>query len=199
MQVFIANLANPSVMLGYAHGSYGIGGIIGPIMATGLVTAGLQWSRFYAIALAFRALSFVSTGWSFWSYEKEGVAQFSNSLQQIASRQSAAEGGEASKLKLIGRALKTRTTLIGALFIFAYQGAEVSESGWVITYLIVSADGALTKVRLIRCAGISKRRSSACWLCDFWLLGRDHSRAVRSVSSRKGIFHYPACGELCLS
>ena len=81
-----------------------------------------------------------SAGWAFWSYEKEGVVQFSNSLQQIASRQSAAELGKTSKFKLICRALKTKTTLIGALFIFAYQGAEVSESGWVITYLIVSRE-----------------------------------------------------------
>jgi fucose permease len=77
-------------------------------------------------------------GWSFWSYEKESVSQFSNSLQQIASRRSTAELGSPSKLRLIGRALKTRVTLIGALFVFAYQGAEVAEAGWVITYLIVS-------------------------------------------------------------
>jgi hypothetical protein len=106
-------------------------------MATSLVTAGLHWSRFYAIALGLRVLSMAWAGRAFWSYEREAVAHFSNSLQQIASRQSAAELGETSKFKLIRRALKTRTTLIGALFIFAYQGAEVSESGWVITYLIV--------------------------------------------------------------
>ena len=104
-------------------------------MATALVTGGLHWANFYAIALGLRAISTVWVGWSFWSYEKEGIVQFANSLQQIASRQSA---GEMSKLKLIGRALKTRTTLIGAFFIFAYQGAEVAEAGWVITYLIVS-------------------------------------------------------------
>ena len=107
-------------------------------MATALVTAGLNWARFYAIALGLRVLSIALIGWSFWNYEKEDAALFSNGLQQIASRQSAAEFGKSSKLKLIWRALKSRTTIIGALFIFAYQGAEVSESGWVITYLIVS-------------------------------------------------------------
>ena len=80
-----------------------------------------------------------ATTWSFWTFEIDGSSLFSNSLQQIASRQAATETGEPSKLKLIGRALKNRTTLIGALFIFAYQGAEVSESGWVITYLIVGS------------------------------------------------------------
>lgn len=82
----------------------------------------------------------VSTGWSFWNYEKEDTSQFANSLEQIASRQ-AAETSESSKLREIGRALKDRTTLIGALFIFAYQGAEVSESGWFISYLIDYRNG----------------------------------------------------------
>ena len=106
-------------------------------MATALVTAGLHWSRFYAIALGVRVINMGLIGWSFWNYEKESVSQFSNSLQQIASRQSGAELGSSSKLRLMGRALKTRVTLIGALFVFAYQGAEVAEAGWVITYLIV--------------------------------------------------------------
>lgn len=34
------------------------------------------------------------------------------------------------------RALSNRVTIIGALFIFAYQGAEVSISGWVISFLL---------------------------------------------------------------
>ena len=114
----------------FRHGSYGIGGIIGPILATALVSNGVHWSYFYAIALGIRIINLAAIGWSFWNYENEGVTQFSNSLAQIASRHNAAEMGEASKFRMIGRALKTRTTLIGALFIFAYQGAEVSESGW---------------------------------------------------------------------
>ena len=130
--VFCANLANSTVILGAAHGSYGIGGIFGPILATAIVSNGVHWSRFYLIAIAIRFLCMASTGWSFWNYEKEGTTQFSNSLEQIASRQAAAEMGETSRLRVIGRALKNRTTLIGALFIFAYQGAEVSESGWFI-------------------------------------------------------------------
>ena len=82
----------------------------------------------------------VATGWSFWNYENEDTTRFSNSLEQIASRQAAAEM-EGSKIKAIGRGLKNRTTLIGALFIFAYQGAEVSESGWFISYLIDYRNG----------------------------------------------------------
>lgn len=49
--VFTSNLANPTVILGGAHGSYGVGGILGPIVATGLVSTGIHWSRFYIVAL----------------------------------------------------------------------------------------------------------------------------------------------------
>lgn len=134
--VFCANLANSTVILGAAVGLYGVGGILGPIMATALVTNGIHWSYFYAIAIVSRAINFVAVGWSFWGFEKEGAFHFSNNLERMTSRQATADTNQASKLKQIAQALKNRTTLIGAFFIFAYQGAEVAEAGWVITYLI---------------------------------------------------------------
>jgi fucose permease len=39
------------------------------------------------------------------------------------------------------RVFKIKTVILGALFIFAYQGAEVSISGWVISFLISSRHG----------------------------------------------------------
>lgn len=78
--------------------------------------------------------------WSFRNYENEETTQFSNSLVEIASRQAAAESGNPSKSKSIVKALKQRTTVIGALFIFAYQGIEVSESGWFISYVLSLED-----------------------------------------------------------
>ncbi|KAJ4149304.1 hypothetical protein NW754_000743 [Fusarium falciforme] len=38
-------------------------------------------------------------------------------------------------------AMKLRVVLLGSIFIFAYQGAEVSISGWVISFLINARDG----------------------------------------------------------
>ncbi|KAK3112853.1 hypothetical protein LTR53_010431 [Teratosphaeriaceae sp. CCFEE 6253] len=144
--VFCANLANSTVILGAAHGSYGIGGILGPIVATALVSAGVLWSRFFLIMISVRIACFFFAGWSFWDYEQEGVSQFANSLQQLASRQAASEMGEPGKLDLLRKALRNKTTIVGALFIFAYQGAEVSESGWFISYLIDYRNGSPARV-----------------------------------------------------
>lgn len=142
--VFCANLANSTVILGAAHGAYGVGGTIAPILATAMVSNGILWSRFFLITLGLRIACFFSAAWAFWDYEKEGINGFTNSLQETHSQQltsTATAASEPSKLKLILRALKNRTTLIGALFIFSYQGAEVSESGWFISYLIDYRDG----------------------------------------------------------
>ena len=81
-----------------------------------------------------RAVCLVCAGWSFRGYESEETTQFSNSLVEVASRQD--NGEQPSKLRGIAKALKNRTTLVGALFIFAYQGVEVSESGWFISYVL---------------------------------------------------------------
>jgi len=134
--VFLANLAEGTVLLGAAHGSYGVGGVLAPIIATALVSRGVPWQRYYLITLGIRLLCMVSAGWAFWGYEKEETTRLFETLERTASRRAAAEHGEPSTMHLLKKSLKNRVTLIGALFIFSYQGAEVSISGWVISYLI---------------------------------------------------------------
>jgi fucose permease len=131
--VFCANLANSTVVLGAAHGAYGIGGTVAPIMATAMVSHGILWSRFFFITIGLRIACFFFAGWAFRNYEKEGINGYTNSLQEPQTTTSASEP---SKIHLLLRAISHRTTLIGALFVFSYQGAEVSDSGWIITYLI---------------------------------------------------------------
>lgn len=137
--VFCANLANSTVVLGFAHGAYGVGGTVAPIMATAMVSNGILWSRFFFITIGLRIACFFSAGWAFRNYEAEGINGFTNSLQETHSH------SEEGRLRLLLRAMSNKTTLIGALFIFSYQGAEVSESGWIITYLI-NQDGDPAKV-----------------------------------------------------
>ena len=139
--VFCANLADSTVILGLSQGCYGIGGIVAPIVATTMVSSGILWSRFYIITVGVRLTCLCLSGWSFWNYEKEGTSHPTNSLHQTVSRQAASDQGEPSKLQLLGRALRNKVTLFGALFIFSYQGAEVSESGWFISYLIDYRNG----------------------------------------------------------
>jgi fucose permease len=139
--VFVGNLADSTVMLGFAQGSYGIGATIAPIIATAMVSNGILWSRFYIVTLAVRIVCFFFSGWAFKGCESEGPARLMTALQQTASRQAALDAGQPTKAQLLAKALKNRITLIGAIYTFAYQGAEVAISGWVISFLITYRNG----------------------------------------------------------
>lgn len=83
----------------------------------------------------------VFSGWAFWSYEEEGPATFLAPSELTGSRRDAIIVGKPTKMQLLKQAVQNRVTLFGALFIFAYQGAEVSVSGWVISFLISYRNG----------------------------------------------------------
>lgn len=144
--VFCANLANATVIVGLVQGVYGVGGIVGPIIATSLVSGGAVWSRFYLIAIGIRVFCFCFAGWAFYNYESEPTSVLSTSLNKIANEQRASDQVEQKQAHPLKRALANRVTIFGALFIFAYQGAEVSISGWVISYLIHVRGGDPAKV-----------------------------------------------------
>jgi fucose permease len=123
--VFCANLANSTVILGAVQGAYGIGGTIGPIIATSIVSKGKLWSKYYFITLSTSLFSAVASGWFFRHHEGEHSTRLLSALQREASRQTGGVSRQ-SKRGLLVQALKYKVTLIGALFTFAYQGAEVS-------------------------------------------------------------------------
>lgn len=138
--VFCANLVNGTVILGLMHGTYGVGGTIAPLMATAMVSRGIRWSYFYLIPLCLVLISIGFAGWFFWTYEKDAPLQLLTASDGATSRSTAQEG-KTTKAQLLKRAVRNKTTLLGALFIFAYQGAEVSISGWVISFLISYRNG----------------------------------------------------------
>lgn len=128
--VFAANLHNGTKMLGAMHGSYGVGGTIGPLIATAMVTrGGLVWSRFYLLPLSIAVFNLVLGAWSFWRYEAEAGLSLLTPLERVASQaNNAAEPQIGLKEQLTNtiRCLKTKTVILGALFIFSYQGSEVA-------------------------------------------------------------------------
>lgn len=128
--VFCANLANSTTTLGCLHGFYGIGATIAPLMATALVTHNHPWSTFYFISLSITTTNLLLAFLSFRTYEKDTPPL--NPLHPTPSHPTPPP----TRSALLAAALTHKTTILGALFIFCYQGAEVSISGWVISFLI---------------------------------------------------------------
>lgn len=136
--VFCGSLSDGTIALGYMHGSYGFGGTVGPLVANSLVTFGKQtWSRFYLIPLGLTVIWAFVVAWAFWDYEKE-PANNSNADEAVENPAAAGIHGMFS-------ALGSRVVILGAAFIFAYQGAEVSISGWVVEDLLKRWTGAQQK------------------------------------------------------
>jgi hypothetical protein len=182
--VYCANTHPSSVILGLAHGSYGVGGIVAPIAGTSLVSNGILWSRFYFLAVGLRICCIGFAAWAFWSYKEESEPTLLTALEATSSRQTTTEDA-ANKFKELKLALKSKVTIFGALFIFAYQGAEVSISGWIISYLINYRDGDPAKVGYVT-AGFWVRTMM---LPTIALIankspGRHHIRSIRPDTRR---------------
>lgn len=135
--VYCANTGNGTTALGLLHGGYGVGGTVGPLIATAIASSGAVWSRFYAVAVSLAVLNGVYAGYIFWGYQNDEVANSSTSTSATPAP---------SKTQLLRRAVKSPVTLLGAIFIFAYQGAEVSISGWIISFLVAARGGDLSSV-----------------------------------------------------
>jgi fucose permease len=153
-QVFCSNLANNTALLGAFQGCYGIGGITGPLIATALVSRGIPWSRFYLIELVLAAVNLVFCGWSFWNYELETEVQSSlpGDIQRSSPRRKPSSSFKffvRSNMKSFKTLVSHRPTILGACFIFAYQGAEVAISGWVISFLVQFRHGDPSKVGFV--------------------------------------------------
>jgi fucose permease len=132
------------------HGTYGIGGTIAPLIVTSIVsTLGPNaWHRFYLLTISLAAVNAVFSLWAFWNYENELAATETSSLLTVPSRTAGAAETRPRADRLSGmlRAFKSRIVILGAVFIFAYQGAEVSISGWVVSFLIAARKGNPTAV-----------------------------------------------------
>jgi fucose permease len=155
---FCANLTNSTTTLGIFHGAYGIGGVIGPLVATALVAHSSVWSRFYTITLAISIINVLFAFWAFRHYEKDLPSPLLSALERVASsRNHPTPTGTSStnpttptlatspaRSSTLRDSLRNRTTLLGAIFIFAYQGAEVSISGWILSFLLAYRTGVVT-------------------------------------------------------
>lgn len=135
--VFCANLPNVTTALGCYSGAYGIGGVVSPLFATAMVSRGIQWSLFYTITLAVSVLNLIFASWAFFKFEDDAAhtPQTNTSPDELPARR-----------EVLKTSLKNRTTILGALFIFAYQGAEVSVSGWVVSFLIAHRSSSPSQV-----------------------------------------------------
>ncbi|KAK7212692.1 hypothetical protein V2G26_019870 [Clonostachys chloroleuca] len=124
---WIGNLNKANELLGFLHAFYGVGGTIGPLIATTMITkGGLSWYSFYYVMIGMSVIELVTCTAAFWHC---GAEEYNRAIQ--ASN----ENTTGMRAALFSKPY-ARVTWIGALFLLGYVGAEVSLGGWIVQFMI---------------------------------------------------------------
>ncbi|KAH3678554.1 hypothetical protein WICMUC_001363 [Wickerhamomyces mucosus] len=138
--IFLAKLLNGSKYLGLFHGCYGMGATIAPLVATSMVNHGIKWHFFFFLPLAASISNLLLIIPSFKGIDDD-LKKFDivdqDQDQDLISNEIKEESHDFKS------AFKDYRTWLTCIFIFFYQGAEVSMGGWVVTFLLEYRDGNL--------------------------------------------------------
>ncbi|KAI1008249.1 hypothetical protein LB504_001593 [Fusarium proliferatum] len=121
---WIGNMHRANELLGFLHGAYGLGGTIGPLIASAMVTEGkLNWYTFYYIMIGLAVVELVV-----------GTAAFWGATGQVYRQR--VRYDEAKERATTRMALKKPITWIVAVFLLGYVATEVSLGGWIVTFML---------------------------------------------------------------
>ena len=119
LNTYITGLPENTTLLNNLHAFYGIGGFLGPIIASSVLVTGLSWNTVYALLSACSLILLVGFGLLF-DADRTGVRR--------PATQTAGRG-------LLTDTLRLRLVWLAAIFLLFYVGAEVSLGSWSYSFL----------------------------------------------------------------
>ncbi len=123
LNAYIAGLPRGVSLLNYLHAFYGVGALLGPLLATAMLTSVFGWNAtYYALALGVAA-ALVGIALRF---ERRGA--FPHHAAGGAEDGSAGRG-------LLRATLRSPLVWLAAIFLLVYVGVEVSLGAWSYTLL----------------------------------------------------------------
>ncbi|KAK9446824.1 major facilitator superfamily domain-containing protein [Limtongia smithiae] len=143
--VYISNLRNENELLGLMHGFYGLGAVTSPLVATAMVTAGMRWNYYYIILFGLGCMMIVLSAVVFrGETAKKYLAQSkaSTAVESTGDDEAISADLSTAEESHLALALRSRNTLLAALFLFAYMGAEVGLGSWIVTFMVRERGGA---------------------------------------------------------
>jgi len=121
---WVGNLRNQNELLGLIHGAYGLGGIVGPLIASAMVSKlGYQWYEYFYVMIGVSVLEIVWNTASFWTA----------TAAEYRRRHKFGEGKEPTSTREI---LSSPVPWIVSAFLFGYVGIEVCLGGWIPSFMI---------------------------------------------------------------
>ena len=121
LNAYIAGLPRGASLLNYLHAFYGVGALLGPLLATAMITSVLGWNAtYYALSIGV-AVALVGF-----------VLRFERRLAPGAAHHADGGGGG-----LLRTTLRLPLVWLSAAFLLVYVGVEVSLGAWSYTLLTV--------------------------------------------------------------
>ncbi len=124
LNAYIAGLPRSTALLNYLHAFYGTGALLGPIIASTILTVGLTWNNVYLIWLLMSLILF------------GGIIAFFRGRNAVSQ-----EGASKTESNVLMAVLKLRLVWIAAFFLLFYVGTEVSLGSWSYSFLTEDRHG----------------------------------------------------------
>jgi fucose permease len=128
LNAFIASLPGNVTLLNYLHAFYGVGALLGPLVASTLLAWQLGWQTIYLVWLGVAFLILAG----FWLAFRV-VAR----ADQEPKKGEDASAGRNNLLHI----MRLRIVWLAASFLFIYVGVEISMSSWGYSYLLTARQG----------------------------------------------------------
>lgn len=119
LNCYIAKLPHNTALLNYLHAFYGIGALVGPVVASTILATNLSWNSTYFVWMGMSSVLLVSFGFFF------------NQPRLFTQEQQAEASGN-----VMVNVLNLRIVWLAALFLFFYVGTELSLGNWSYSFLI---------------------------------------------------------------
>jgi len=143
---------NANEVLGFLHAFFGLGGAVGPVLATSLVTkAHWKWYECYYLMIGAAVIEFAALVSAFWGATGK-VFRDEHPSTTLTGSPSPEVGlaleHEARKGRLFristatrkksrtAEALSNKITWLTACYLLVYVGVEVAIAGWVVTFML---------------------------------------------------------------
>ncbi len=119
LNTYITGLPESTTLLNNLHAFFGIGGFLGPIIAAGVLAAGLPWNLVYVLWGA----SSLTLLFGFGALFDAGPAGARDPVTQATGK------------SLLTDTLRLRLVWLAAVFMLVYVGTEVSVGSWSYSFL----------------------------------------------------------------
>lgn len=124
LNTYIASMPRNAALLNYLHAFYGIGALLGPVVASTILAVRWGWNSVYIVWIGMSLVLLIGF-------------QLAFKKQNILQREDAATG---PKGNVLVSALSVPIVWIAAFFMLIYVGAEVSVGSWTYSFLTEERD-----------------------------------------------------------